>query len=92
MQVPTLLRQSHTRLLEMKDLERKEVGSTTDTTQYGNVVTKPSTTDWTDIPEWKEGQGCPLLEIPSELLDLIFCVRPELGVSVHIDHNEWSDQ
>jgi len=48
-------------------------------------IIKPSTSDWTDIPEWKEGQGCPLLELPSEILDNIFCRRPELSVSTHSD-------
>ena len=38
-------------------------------------------TDWTDIPDWKEGDGSPLMELPLEILDEIFCVRPELSVN-----------
>jgi len=48
-------------------------------------IIKPSTSVWTDIPEWKEGQGCPLLDLPREILDNIFCVRPELSASTVLD-------
>lgn len=45
-------------------------------------IVRPTTRDWTDIPVWKEGDGSPLMELPLEILDMIFCVRPELDVSV----------
>jgi hypothetical protein len=37
--------------------------------------------EWMDIPDWKGKKGCPLMELPVEVLDKIFCVRPELAVS-----------
>ena len=62
----------------------KQENEATEGIQHANKeeeIIKPSTTDWTDIPEWKEGQGCPLLKLPREILDNIFRVRPELSVS-----------
>jgi len=38
---------------------------------------------WHDIPNWGDREDSPLMELPSTLLDKIFCVRPELGVSLH---------
>lgn len=48
-------------------------------------IVKPSTRDWTDIPVWQAGQGSPLMEMPAEILDKIFCVRPELEVCLRFD-------
>jgi hypothetical protein len=53
-------------------------------------IIRPTTRDWTDIPKWKEGAGSPLMELPLEILDMIFCVRPELNVSSHI--SQWDDE
>jgi hypothetical protein len=42
----------------------------------------PHHAEWTDIPDWKEREDCPLMDrLPVEVLDRIFCVRPELQVS-----------
>jgi hypothetical protein len=35
-----------------------------------------------DIPDRGDKEDSPLMELPSELMDKIFCVRPELGVSL----------
>lgn len=36
---------------------------------------------WDDIPKWKEGEGSHLMEMPLEIMDEIFGLRVELGVS-----------
>jgi hypothetical protein len=36
---------------------------------------------WEDIPVWEEGSGSMLMEMPSDVMDKIFGVREELGVS-----------
>jgi hypothetical protein len=61
--------------------QEEEASEETHEVKEEEEIMKPSTSGWLDIPEWKEGQGCPLLELPSEILDNIFCVRPELSVS-----------
>lgn len=43
-------------------------------------IHKPTSTGWTDIPEWEEGKESALMKVPGEIMDKIFCVRPELGV------------
>jgi hypothetical protein len=43
-------------------------------------IHKPTSTGWTDIPDWEEGKESPLMKLPGEIMDKIFCVRPELGV------------
>jgi len=43
-------------------------------------IQKPTSTGWTDIPEWEDGTESPLMKLPGEIMDKIFCVRPELGV------------
>jgi hypothetical protein len=50
----------------------------------GEVETIPpvSSRGWHDIPDWGDREDSPLMDLPSELLDKIFCVRPELGVSL----------
>ena len=40
--------------------------------------------EWIDIPDWKGKKESPLMELPVEVLDKIFCVRPELAVSSSI--------
>ena len=37
--------------------------------------------EWMDIPDWKGKKESPLMKLPVEVLDKIFCVRPELAVS-----------
>jgi hypothetical protein len=37
--------------------------------------------EWIDIPDWEGKKESPLMELPVEVLDKIFCVRPELAVS-----------
>jgi hypothetical protein len=52
----------------------------------GEVETIPpvSSRGWHDIPDWGDREDSPLMKLPSELLDKIFCVRPELGVSLYL--------
>lgn len=38
-------------------------------------------TRWNDIPDWGDSDRCQLLEMPTEILDLMFAIRPELKVS-----------
>jgi len=47
-----------------------------------DVIEKPPFhTEWSDIPNWKQREDCPLMDrLPVEVLDKIFCVRPELQV------------
>jgi hypothetical protein len=40
--------------------------------------------EWIDIPDWKGKKDSPLMKLPVEVLDKIFCVRPELAVSSSI--------
>jgi hypothetical protein len=61
-----------------------------DTAEEIEEIIRPTTRDWTDIPKWKEGDGSPLMELPLEILDMIFCVRPELNVSPHT--SQWDDE
>ena len=35
---------------------------------------------WDDIPDWGESDRCQLLEMPTEILDMMFGLRPELRV------------
>ena len=45
------------------------------------IETASHHTEWTDIPDWNEREDCPLMDrLPVEVLDKIFCVRPELQV------------
>jgi hypothetical protein len=43
-------------------------------------IHKPTSTGWNDMPEWEDGMESPLMKVPGEIMDKIFCVRPELGV------------
>ncbi|RYE96571.1 MAG: hypothetical protein EOO77_40730 [Oxalobacteraceae bacterium] len=36
---------------------------------------------WKDIPKWKNGDGSYLMQMPAELMDEIFGLRDNLGVS-----------
>lgn len=36
---------------------------------------------WKDIPKWEKGSGSLLMEMPAEIMDNIFGLREELGVS-----------
>jgi hypothetical protein len=36
---------------------------------------------WKDIPKWKEGDGSYLMDMPAEIMDQIFGLREDLGVS-----------
>jgi hypothetical protein len=51
--------------------------------------------EWTDIPDWSQREDCPLMDrLPVEVLDRIFCVRPELQVcppSTSRDHSPGSE-
>jgi hypothetical protein len=38
--------------------------------------------EWMDIPDWKGKKESPLMRLPVEVLDKIFCVRPELAVGL----------
>jgi hypothetical protein len=51
----------------------------------------PLCTEWKDIPDWKGREDSPLMELPVEVLDKIFCVRPELNVRFCPSHTwtEW---
>jgi hypothetical protein len=52
--------------------------------QMEEEIHKPTSTGWNDIPEWEEGKESPLMKLPGETMDKIFCVRPELGVCLMI--------
>lgn len=39
---------------------------------------------WHDIPEWKEGSGCPVMSLPAEILDMTFGLRSGLRVGGEI--------
>jgi len=41
----------------------------------------PTTNSSDNSPDRKEGDRCQLMDLPLEVLDEIFCVRPELDVS-----------
>jgi len=53
--------------------QEDEVCEETHEVKEEEEIIKPATSDWLDIPDWKEEQGCPLLELPTEILDNIFC-------------------
>jgi hypothetical protein len=36
---------------------------------------------WKDIPKWKDGDGSYLMDMPAEIMDQIFGLRDDLGVS-----------
>jgi hypothetical protein len=51
----------------------------------------PLCKEWKDIPDWKGREDSPLMGLPVEVLDRIFCVRPELNVRFFPSHTwtEW---
>jgi hypothetical protein len=55
-----------------KVVKRKEVEE---------IVKPPLYKQWADIPDWKGKKESPLMKLPAEVLEKIFCVRPELAVS-----------
>ncbi|WWD05946.1 hypothetical protein V865_004031 [Kwoniella europaea PYCC6329] len=38
--------------------------------------------EWSDIPDWTGRKGCPLLELPREILDLCFGLAVDVGLSM----------
>lgn len=46
---------------------------------------------WKDIPKWEKGSGSLLMEMPAEIMDNIFGLREELGVSFPYDVGCWAD-
>jgi len=57
--------------------------NSTKRTTWEPIRKPPLCKEWKDIPDWKGREDSPLMGLPSTLLDKIFCVRPELGVSLH---------
>ena len=47
---------------------------------WGPIRKPPLCKKWKDIPDWKGREDSPLMGLPVEVLDKIFCVRPELNV------------
>jgi len=56
---------------------RKKVGKRR---KVEEIVKPPLHKEWGDIPDWKGKKESPLMKLPVEVLDKIFCVRPELAV------------
>lgn len=50
--------------------------------QWEDIQKPPLHREWKDIPDWKERTDSPLMDLPVEIMDKIFCVRPELDVSL----------
>ena len=46
----------------------------------------PTTNSSDNSPDRKEGDRCQLMDLPLEVLDEIFCVRPELDVSLVLQY------
>jgi len=49
-------------------------------TTWEPIRKPPLCKEWKDIPDWKGREDSPLMGLPVEVLDKIFCVRPELNV------------
>ena len=50
--------------------------------QWEDIQKPPLHRKWKDIPDWKKRTDSPLMDLPVEIMDKIFCVRPELDVSL----------
>lgn len=50
--------------------------------QWEDIQKPPLHREWKDIPDWKERTDSPLMNLPVEIMDKIFCVRPELDVRI----------
>jgi hypothetical protein len=49
---------------------------------WEDIQKPPLHREWKDIPDWKGRTDSPLMNLPVEIMDEIFCVRPDLGVSL----------
>jgi hypothetical protein len=49
--------------------------------EWEEIQKPPLHREWKDIPDWKGRTDSPLLALPVEVMDMMFCVRPDLGVS-----------
>jgi hypothetical protein len=56
------------------------VRNTTKRPTWEPIEKPPLCKEWKDIPDWKGREDSPLMGLPVEVLDKIFCVRPELNV------------
>jgi len=60
-------------------------------TNWEPIRKPPLCKEWKDMPGWKGREDSPLMGLPVEVLDKIFCVRPELNVRFSSSHiwYEW---
>lgn len=61
-----------------------DIGGSQDDSRGAKRIRAPAMTKlikWNDIPNWYSRKDCPLLELPSEILDRIFSLETGLGVS-----------